>query len=343
MAQKKKGLTNNQVLYQAAGFAVEPQGEGNEAIQEKIAGKDFEDALKILSENRVEQIKIHSGDESFELKLHSIPHAQIKNLTEVHEENARFQHWLNPYAIDKLMHNMIENTQHSPALGFFCKTKNKILIVDGSCRRFSAIKGNLDYLVYVSEKILRPDIVNKLSQNTNIHVQQSIVEYGNIHIKDIKELGHSVYEHSIYIKEDKEIVRRRVKAAEFYNSHPSLIDSFPAPSQVGWKTFNYLIREVGEMTQAQVDNLIKSLPPKSNIETNSSTVNKCHFDRLKLLIKEIKSNKEDEVVSFQRINIGDNKEFGTIKKNRNGTITISLLKNTKEAHKALSDTLKKIK
>ena len=346
MATKSTKQTPEQILHKAAGLSVDVSDKTPIAVKEKMAGKSFDEALQLAHENEVEELSINFQGQKFKVKLHRIPHADIEKLTEVHEENARFQHWLTDYAIDELMTNMIENEQHVPALGFNCKSKNKILIIDGSCRRASAIKGGLDYYVYVSENELDPKMVNSLSINTNINVTQSIVEYGEIHLASMEALGHTAYEHSIHINEQKETIRRRVNSALFYREYPFLIDSFPAPSQLGWPTFNYLIKKVPTLSDEDLELLSISLPTKTILKTNSNLVNKLHLEKLKKLIESIKGESKERAkkLEFKSFEISDGKNnYGNAKLNNNGGVTINLPKNSKDARSALMKLLKSIK
>lgn len=136
------------------------------------AKEQFESMTPII------EIPIRGGKVA-RFELVTVPADDIEAMTYVSDSNARNQSMLNPVSVSDIDPLIAMNGQQFPAIGQRNESTNgKIQVMDGSRRRFSCIRNNKTYYIYVtSDPITKADI-RYLSNTANISKPLSLYEKG---------------------------------------------------------------------------------------------------------------------------------------------------------------------
>lgn len=117
-----------------------------------------------------------AGSDVVTFELTKISSDQIATKTQVFEQNAREQSFLNEHALSDILTTLRERGQQYPAVGRLL-SDGTIEVLDGSRRRMACILAKQDFLIYVGENI-SSEHAKFLSDVANAHKPLSLYEKG---------------------------------------------------------------------------------------------------------------------------------------------------------------------
>ncbi len=117
-----------------------------------------------------------AGETTVSFELVRVPAADVASRTQVFEENAREQSFLNEMALSDILVTLKKSGQQYPAVGRWLDD-GRIDVLDGSRRRMACIVAEQDFLVYVGKGISTRH-AKYLSDVANAHKPLSLYERG---------------------------------------------------------------------------------------------------------------------------------------------------------------------
>ncbi|BCL73963.1 hypothetical protein TUMSATVNIG1_59490 (plasmid) [Vibrio nigripulchritudo] len=189
------------------------------------------------------QVKLPSG-KVITLRIQKFVGAEeIERRTFVHEENPRDQDKLNEEELKEWIEDFKNDLQILPALGYLDSSTDKVGIIDGSTRRFCAIKANGSFTAEVSDQPISKEdaifIVDKTQQARKL----SAYDYGQYYKKkfDLRKKDEPELSQRAFAKElrlSQTTLSRFLKAAAL----PQGLYDFFGTTQIGTESTKTLIK-----------------------------------------------------------------------------------------------------
>ena len=286
-------------------------------ISPSAQAKAIEKAKAVLSSGKnIVDLPVGNGRRvTFEKIM--VPWDKIDSVTVVDTENERDQDLLNDYYCDDILPSFKENGQLRPAIAQW--RGDKVDVVDGSRRRYSAKRTQKDFEVYVTKELLTGDEVKFLSEIYNVNKKISLYELGKKYrhyldlerYKDAKELAKA--EHV-----DPATVSIALKA--FDKIPMAIAHKIPAIDVFGRPAINTLTNILESLGGTDYEQVVDGIATMEIAEPESGKVtgkamNKLFMEQVQALVpkKKVKSQRKHKVLASngkQRVSLSGETKSG---------------------------------
>ena len=248
------------------------------------------------------------GGKTYSCQRMVIPHDQIEELTIVDSNNERKQEWLSEFGLRQLISSIKNskpnpktgNIQHDTPIIAYRRKDGKIVVLDGSCRRFSCIAAGADMVGDVIDEDLTEEnkLCFEISSNFNINKPISWFEKGykyNTYLAENDATEHDIAE---YFKDHQSNVNTALRAIQLPNGW---INALPYPTEISRSGLQFMLK-----LQKAIDNAPQSVKPynsesvmvsiseeiKTDKDMPDSKKNQAYLEAIESEFKSVMANKK---------------------------------------------------
>ncbi|WP_105903632.1 hypothetical protein [Vibrio gangliei] len=218
------------------------------------------------------------GGKTFTCQRIVIPHDQIEESTIVDDRNERNQEWLSEYGLRQLIASIKKskpnpktgNIQNETPVIAYRRKDGKIVVLDGSCRRFSCIAAGADLVADAIDEDLSQELGlrSQISSNFNLNKPISWFEKGykyNAYLAENENATES--DIADYFKDHQSNVNTALRAIQLPSSW---INALPYPTEITRAGLQFMLKLHKAIESAPKH--VKPFDPETVMQTISAEV-----------------------------------------------------------------------